>query len=439
MPAYDWRNDPNVGVTLSPDQVSALANAQPWQGGAPTQTQTIPGGGAFVGAQPSEKPPLPPGNQGIISRPGGGGPALSPSGNPPQSGPSPATPPGPALPGAAGGGQAPSGQGTNIDEMLQGPEAQQVAEEATQRAKNASPEAKQKISESDFDWEQAWKEMSERFGSKIKMPDLKSKEEKGLWMMDFGFRMMAAASTGNFFTAAGVAGVGANEAQQQRFQSQRALAAQDQRAGERAALTAIGQKEGAFSRNLERQRGDIIATEEGYVRVLPDGSTKMLTDDEGNALKPFDRSGKGGKYAAELQLQWLLDADYSFKEAVDILNGASTPAEMNAAAVKSADAQWSEVQKAGMAVTPPGGSKPKLPTQWTDEEIRKYKANRAQDSLQLYRQLGAQSGSGALGTPPPDSARPGNEWGVAPGTVDGDYEYVGGDPSQQSSWKKRGT
>jgi hypothetical protein len=317
-----------------------------------------------------------------------------------------------------GNGQAPAAAAPSGDpaQMFEGPQAQQIADEAGERAKKATPEAKKEIGKFQFDWEQAWEQAQEQFGSKLKLPDMKSKEEKALWLMDFGFRLMAAAGSNDFFTSVGMAGSGANQNQQQRELALTQMATQDQRAGQRLGMAAVGQQAGAFQQNLQSMQGELLTTDQGVFRMMPDGTTVPVTGPDGTQLTGDNRRGFGGRgeFEFERRLELMRSAGYSEREAIDILMGARTPDEKRFEAKKIAADIWQTYSKdTNRRAVPPGGTERKRFDEWTPEEIQAFIQQQEQWLLGSFLSSGSEQGAltGGEGAPvapigslPPSSA-----------------------------------
>lgn len=319
----------------------------------------------------------------------------------------PSQPQGPALPPTAppaqGTEQAPALAAPMPEAQPASPEgnpevAQQIVDQSAERAKNADEETKKKVAGFAFDFDKAYDEWVEKFGGRVKQPDLKSKEEKALFVMDFGFRMMHVASQWQQSPAGamGAAMIGAKGEQERRVN----LAREQDMNVQKSALDAATSMEGAHNRALTVDRGELLTTQEGYFARMPDNTLVPIMDENGKIVMPTGRDQK--QYAAQWHYDMLLKAGYDHRQAVDILNGAATPAEMNAAAAKHALTSWEKFVEglpggpAGSAV-PPGGKERKRVSEWTAEERRAWQENAKREAIEMFTSGVYQSGSGALG------------------------------------------
>lgn len=334
------------------------------------QREPVPG---TQGNSPLAGSPLP-------GMPATSGPPLSQPVNPSPPAAPAATPP----PQAAGNEQA---QGAAAPSIMQEPEKlQATVDESAEKTKNAPKEAKDEIKRFEFDWDRAWDQMEEKFGSKIKLPDMKSKEERGLFLMDFGFRMMAAAGSNDFFTSLGTAGAGALQNSQAREQRLTENAMQDQRAGQRLGMAAVGQQAGAFQQNLKNMQGELLTTDQGVFRMMPDGTTIPVTGPDGQQLTGDNRRGRGkGQFEFETRLDLMRQAGYSEREAIDIMMGARTPAELRTKATEIAAGIWTSFSSdPNRREVPPGGTERKKFSQWTAQEIRQFIAEQEQWLMESF-------------------------------------------------------
>ena len=216
-----------------------------------------------------------------------------------------------------------------------------------EKAKSADPEVKKQLDDSGFDFDKAFKDWTDRFGGLVDPKAKMTKQEKGLFLMEFGFRMMGAAGAGaDAFEAAGSAGVPVLQGIQQR-----GARAQEQNAGVLSNAMKGIEAEGMMRRSeaetgirqqqleLEKQKAgrmdasDIVWTTKGGVIVGPDGKAELLKGPDGQPMHPGMTPGAGNKpYANQWLYQKLVDpavGGLSHQEAIQVVSGAMSPLEVN--------------------------------------------------------------------------------------------------------------
>lgn len=282
-----------------------------------------------------------------------------------------------AAPGAAtpAPGQTP-GQGGQPAQM---PDPTEIA----QRSVNAPAAEKKAITEQleakGIDVEKAYGEWLEKLGGE-KAPDLKlSKEDKGMFLLEFGLRMMTASARTGALDAAGQAGLGTLGSYRNEMERRRAAATEQTTEARKGALALTGLQVDAQAKG---PRGsDVLADNTGDAFFVgPNGQPVYLTDG-GKRIKldPNMRSrGMSGPSVFQQKITEYINT-YSGgdeskvtpemrKQALAFAGSGMTEDQLRQeAALLAAKAADDMLARGGMA-TPPGGTGGKVLFEWTEDE-----------------------------------------------------------------------
>jgi len=416
-----------------------------------------PSGGALMNtAQAAEGPPQPP----PLLRPQGQQPmymgprpeldqtvggalqsVMSPQGQP-RSAPTPnaATPPQ-----AVTNGTGPEGSAAAPN--LPPPPKEEV-DQMVQRAKRAPEDAKKEIAKSGFDFNAAFDQWVEKFGG-LQDPKAKlTKEEKGLFLMEFGMRMMANAQTMSAAGAAGAAGVPVLQQlrgrEAQINQQNAGVLGNAMKGVEAESMMRRAQSQDELARaqiDIEKQKlnrltdRDVVWTDKGAAILNSDGTLKYLKGKDGQPVLPGTTPGAGSKQYAQ---QWLYEmlvnkGNMSPQEAIQVTAGAMTPMEVQQRAGDLANKELNRLIEGGeLRAVPPGGKERKNISKWTKAERDAYRDQLVQQYIETMKPLS--QGGTALGGGMPGGAGAG---ALQPGTVEDGFEFLGGDPADPASWRQQ--
>jgi hypothetical protein len=357
-----------------------------------------------------------------MGMPAGGGPALQ--GAPPAANGALSSPPAgqavagtpPVLPQTAApqaGGAAPPQQGKTIQQYMEEQDPDTVIDtmeqsvKAVQATAEKSPEVIQQVNtESEKagitvvglkeDFEQQFYDSLKARRDASKPPKYSETEWKKRWkniyniipedqmplfLMDFGLRMLAASGSGqgDVFSDIGMAGSGALAGLQERQAAEQQQITEDSKAATEYAttMTDLTMKEKEANQITEDK---LVVGEDGVALYdSGDGMGLQPVTVNGKALKidPAMRRGRAGnQYAVEIQKQMLESVGYTEREAVDMINGAPTDAEIRF----KFGQKFQDGVNAGTREAPPGGSRAKAYKDWTKEERRQWVEDRVAET-----------------------------------------------------------
>jgi hypothetical protein len=376
------------------------AGAQPEVGGA--LPQPAGGSGPHMGSQGGALAPMqqaPEGYRATDPGPGGFQPIYRPaSGGAPQAqSPAPALPaeeagPPAALPGApepatqqAPGMVAEEPGAEAGQEAMTPPDPNEIAERVSRAPAEQKREINKAMQSKGIDVAKAFDEWSEKLGKQVEFKTPLSKEDKGLFLLEFGLRMMTASATKGGLEAAGIAGMGTLQSYQEDQGARRKNALAQQELNQKGASQMVGLE--LQNAQLEQQRAprgsDVLADDQGFAFFVgPDGAPQFLTDDQGNKVKldPNMRGRRGGGQPSVFQQK--MDSFLSFKsggdpskitpemqmDALAYAGSGMTQAQLRQEAVFRADAARQRFEQGVAIATPPGGSAPKAVFSWTQAE-----------------------------------------------------------------------
>jgi len=199
------------------------------------------------------------------------------------------------------------------------------------------------------------------------------RDQMGLFLMDFGLRLMAAGGSGqgNLASHIGQAGHGALGGVMERKAASEKTAREAEAEAGKTAATMVGVQLEANRAKLEAAKDkqilpDKIVYDENDAAFFDFGDGKGLTPLTMNGkpikLSPRDRGKNGSKYAQEIMLENLRAVGYSDREAMDLIQGAPTAAEMRFKFAQTFD-DLAFNQSARAA--PPGGKQRTRMSEWT--------------------------------------------------------------------------
>lgn len=217
------------------------------------------------------------------------------------------------------------------------------------------------------------------------------RDQMGLFLMDFGMRMMAASmQPGNALVHMGMAGSGALAGAQgrQQLEEERALKAEETASKDAAGVIGMQQQQQAIGidqkrAEIEEQRrldeakdraltkpNDVIWTTEGGMVDRGNGP-ELQYDKNGKPIQPNLRAsggGQNGPFQFEMMYQSLLKVGYSPRQAMDLIQGSPTEGEARLAFSKIFDSEASD----GTRAIPPGGQQAKRLRDFTASERKAY-------------------------------------------------------------------
>jgi hypothetical protein len=272
-----------------------------------------------------------------------------------------------------------------------------VVTESAEAARNTSPEDKQRVNQGLTEAfgpraiVDGYKEILEALGGEDVVGDMKlSKQDWGLFMMDFGLRMMAYSGSGETLGGAiGRAGtdtIGGILAQKRGLQEQTA-ASNAERKNTAAALTG----ELLEDRTRNRTTGNILWTDKGAFDLT---TGQALTHEDGSPMmEPASQSGAGrGQFAKQWEIDALMEQGWSADAAFAMAQGAMHPAEVAGRAEDMVAQQIAST--GGLTVNNTFISRRRL----TDADIERFIQDRVRRYTEFYNYKGA--GAGPALTPP---------------------------------------
>lgn len=372
---------PDVGGALPPPAGDSGADMQPTSGAL--QQATPPPG--FRATTP------PPGANPIFRPiPGETGQSPAPALPAPEAGPPAALSgePGPATSNvaapAAAEGAAEAGQG-----QMTPPDPNEIAERVQRAPAEQKREINKVLQSKGIDVAKAYDEWAEKLGKQTEFKTKLSKEDKGLFLLEFGLRMMTASATHGGLEAAGMAGMGTLQSYQADQDARRKNDLANRELGQKGAQQMVGLELENARLDLSRQpRGsDVLADEQGFAFFVgPDGSPQFLTDEQGNRVKldPNMRGRLGGGQLSVFQqkldafLQTHSGGDPSKitpkmrMDALAFAGSGMTQAQLQQEAAFRAEAARRPLSTSGGIAIPPGGTTPKPLMAWTKEEWNRW-------------------------------------------------------------------
>ncbi len=265
-----------------------------------------------------------------------------------------------------------------------------IADQSAQAARTASPEEKAELNKAIEDMgggsvADAYNELIEKLGGKKEFDPELDKQDWGLFLMDFGMRMMAASGEWNASVggAAGQAGVGALEGMLGR------------QAAEKEAVTEYNEQLGKTAEGMLPDSKDIIWTDKGAYNVR---TGRPVTGPDGGVLQPGMEPGSSNRpFQRQVSQQALEGAGLNPNIAARIAQGgAPDPAELRFEFGKLFDKYAVDGENVP-GMTKEGGRRVKF-RELTEKQRQEWINKRVQD---VYGEQG-----GALFTPPgPQNSR----------------------------------
>lgn len=340
-----------------------------------------------------------------------------------------------------------------------GPEmVKQEVERAKQGAKAAPEKAKQMadaLEGTGVDLVEAYNELFDQLGGVEKPETELTKEEKGLFIMSFGLRMMAASETMSAGGAFGAAGVPTVQEMRGLKESRKATAQEQTEQRRQRALELLServrQREGALDRAAKPPATYDSASGLRTWNPQTREWEQSLDPNTGNPIQAGPNSSNR-PFAFERKYQLLRQAGYSEDESAAIAYAGAEDA--SSLAVHFSD----ELRNL------PRGSKIRLPdgrrvsvdritneerNAWIQQEIANVRRmmtkaeeeERGGGGLQNAPGPGVPPGAGGAAPPQGQQQAPfqGQQLGAAPpvGTVDDGFVFKGGDPSDPRNWQRQ--
>jgi len=340
----------------------------------------------------------------------------------------------PASPASGGAGSGPEMIKQEVDRAKQGAKA---APEKAKRMADA-------LEGTGVDLTEAYNEIFDQLGG-VEKPDTElSKEEKGLFIMSFGLRMMAASETMSAGGAFGAAGVPTVQEMRGLKESRRATAQEQTEQRRKRALDILServrQREGALDRAANPQTYDSAS---GLRTWNPQTGAweQSLDPNTGQPIQPgMTPGGHNRPLAHRDKFELLKSLGYSDQLAGAIAVGnAPTDEEMYLDLSKRIDG----MKNTDRIALPDGTTVKKKDL--TPEQIDAWIYDRIQKARTAYLGDQGQQGGGlgqaqpGLAPQQPGGPPPGTQ-GITPppvGTVEDGFVFKGGDPSDPRNWQRQ--
>ncbi len=336
------------------------------------------------------------------------GPAGAMEPMPPQ-GPLLADEPPPINPALASRGGMPTANPALQGEQAAGPTeidpeiGRETARVSAKAVKTASEEDKKNVTEALEDIhgkgsvEKAYKQALERLGGEKEFDPKLTRQDWGMFLMDFGMRLAAAAGQphATLGGSIGEAGVGALQGMQGRTAQRRDDTVEyNEQAREEARAPAdmeLEQQElGAEQQSALSDPKNVLWTKDGAYNMR---TGKYVMGPGGKPLQPGLTPGQGNRpFADQQQIAALMRAGYSEAEAVEIRSGGLTNSEIREAARKA----WTVALKEADKLPSPVTGELKIPRRFDATERKAWR----DEYFNEVKGIAGSAGGPALDTPP---------------------------------------